>query len=40
MLEIETLFPRLSRQRSSGNEVGVYDITILLPAYSFLIIEA
>ena len=34
-----SLFPRLSRQRSSGNEVNVYDITTLFPAYSFLIIE-
>ena len=34
-----SLFPRLSCQRSSGNEVNVYDTTTLFPAYSFLIIE-
>ena len=39
MLEIATLYPRLFRQRGSGSEVDIYDVTTLFPAYSFLIIE-
>ena len=40
MSQIETLFPRLSCQRRSGNEVIAHIITTLIPDVSFLIIEA